>query len=152
MKAKYFIAMLIALMLILNGCASKSEYEQKVGELDAAKKEISRLKEQLKEKESKASILIKNKSELENKVREEYQNALAKLRSQKDSIQKQLLGKSNSLSQLQGLLSQKDLRITSKDAALKEKDDKINALMEQINALTSGSSPGLEGAKGLFKR
>ena len=111
MKANYFMTMSIALMLILSGCVSKSEYEQTVGELDAAKKEISRLKEQLKEKESKVSILTKSKSELEKKVREEYQNALEKLRSQKDSIQKQLLGKSKSLSQLGRVLSQKDVRI-----------------------------------------
>ena len=41
-------------------------------------------------------------------MREEYQNALEKLRSQKDSIQKQLLVKSKSLSQLGRILSQKE--------------------------------------------
>jgi len=106
----------------------------------------------LKAKESKESILIKSQSELEKKVREEYQNTLEKLRSQKDLIQRQLLEKSKRLSQLERLLSQKDVRIASIGAALKEKDDKINALQEQLEALTRGGSPGLEGAKGLFNR
>ena len=62
-------------------------------------------------KEDTKNKLSKSKSELEKIVRKEYKNALEKLRSQKDSIQKQLLGKSKSLSQLGRVLSQKDVRI-----------------------------------------
>jgi len=44
MKTKCFMTMLIALVWILSGCVSKNEYEQKVRELDTAKKKFPRSK------------------------------------------------------------------------------------------------------------
>lgn len=139
MKANYFMTMFIALMLIMSGCVSKSEYEQKLGELDAVKKENSGLKEQLKEKDSQVSILTKSKSELEKKVRAEYRSILEKLGSQKDSIQKQLFEKSKSLSQLQRVISQKEKSLGELQQLLSQKTNALVNMQEQFNNLQLSS-------------
>ena len=160
MRKRNLMVVILAVFMVATGCGvSKEEFEQKVGELETAKKENIKLEDLLKAKDANIAELEKKSKETLEKVELlQKENAAAKKHqaelleensektSQLENAQRSLDNLENRIADLSGVLTQNDNSLASLQKKLRDLTGKLGL----AQSLAESKSEELEKVRGLL--